>query len=171
MALVEAGEVVACHVCGRPTLRGARFCSRKCWGRHRSNVSVSRPSRACEMCGKPVGRQATRCCSKECYGAYRSTVFVGAANQHWRGGLSSSGSGSRRIVVVANGRHGQRTRYRYEHIVVAETALGKPLPVGAVVHHVNGDMHDNRPANLLICQDRSYHSKLHARDRKRKANR
>lgn len=44
---------------------------------------------------------------------------------------------------------------------VASQALGKPLPKGACVHHVNGDPADNRPENLVICQDQDYHTLLH----------
>lgn len=50
-----------------------------------------------------------------------------------------------------------------EHIVVAEMALGKPLPIGAVVHHVNENHYDNRNENLVICENRAYHALLHAR--------
>ncbi len=45
----------------------------------------------------------------------------------------------------------------------AEKALGKPLPRGAEVHHLDGTKDDNTP--LVICQDRSYHMFLHKRMR------
>lgn len=57
-----------------------------------------------------------------------------------------------------------RSHQVYEHILVAERVLGKPLPPGAVVHHINEDRQDNRPENLLIC-DRAYHSHIHGRMR------
>ena len=51
----------------------------------------------------------------------------------------------------------------YLHIEAAEAALGKPLPKGAEVHHINGDPSDNRNENLVICKDHKYHSLLHMR--------
>jgi hypothetical protein len=57
----------------------------------------------------------------------------------------------------------QASGYILEHIIIAERALGKPLPKGAQVHHVNGIKDDNRPQNLVICQDASYHQLLHRR--------
>lgn len=49
------------------------------------------------------------------------------------------------------------------HVAIAETALGKRLPRGAEVHHVDGDKDNNRNANLVICQDNTYHKLLHIR--------
>lgn len=55
-------------------------------------------------------------------------------------------------------------RYRGgKHVEVAERALGKPLPVGAEVHHVDGIKRNNDPRNLVICQDTAYHRLLHIR--------
>ena len=51
----------------------------------------------------------------------------------------------------------------YEAVLIAEKILGKPLPNGAHVHHVNGIKDDNRHSNLVICQDQKYHGLLHRR--------
>ncbi|MBB5414133.1 HNH endonuclease signature motif containing protein [Paraburkholderia atlantica] len=56
-------------------------------------------------------------------------------------------------------------RRQLQHIVIAEKAIGKPLPKGAEVHHINEIRSDNRNENLVVCPDRQYHMILHARQR------
>ncbi len=68
---------------------------------------------------------------------------------------------SRRYVEVL---YGDGTR-RLEHIAIAEKALGKPLPIGAIVHHHDEVKTHNVNTNLVICQDRGYHSHIHKRMR------
>lgn len=53
--------------------------------------------------------------------------------------------------------------YVLEHILVAEAALGRFLPVGAEVHHIDCNGHNNKNKNLVICQSRAYHALLHLR--------
>ena len=50
-----------------------------------------------------------------------------------------------------------------EHIVVAERILGRKLPSGAQVHHVDLNRTNNDPSNLVICPSDAYHKLLHQR--------
>jgi hypothetical protein len=54
-------------------------------------------------------------------------------------------------------------RSRRMHVLLVESVLGKPLPEGAQVHHVNGDRSDNRNSNLVVCPSHEYHWLLHRR--------
>src|SRR5437879_6088057 len=64
------------------------------------------------------------------------------------GGFDSNGY----YVISVNGRR------VLEHIYKAEQALGKPLPKGAIVHHMNGVKYDNdTPLNLVVCPNQAYH--------------
>lgn len=81
----------------------------------------------------------------------------------------------RRFVSGHNGRGVPRRRFQSDpinyprersvriHRLRAERALGKPLPPGAHVHHADGSKRED--AQLVICQDNSYHRLLHARAR------
>lgn len=53
--------------------------------------------------------------------------------------------------------------YVLEHLLIAERALGRPVPARYEVHHVNENPADNRPSNLVICEDKAYHKLLHRR--------
>jgi hypothetical protein len=52
---------------------------------------------------------------------------------------------------------------QYDHVKIAEKALGHPLPKGAVVHHFDENKKNDKPSNLVICPDAKYHRLLHRR--------
>lgn len=109
--------------------------------------------KACEVenCEEP--RRAHGLCNIHYMRMYhRGTT---EAKNRPRGGGTINAAGYR--VFRINGKQ------VYEHTLVAEKALGRKLPPGAVVHHVNNDPADNRPSNLVICPDQAYHLLLHRR--------
>lgn len=74
--------------------------------------------------------------------------------------LSANGPKSRGDGYVG---HNVGGRTKLEHVLVAERALGKPLPPSAQVHHWDRDRRNNEPTNLVICPDQAYHRLLHRR--------
>ena len=86
----------------------------------------------------------------------------GAKPHNWNGGLSTGrGDGYVDIFIPSHHRaHGHG--YVFEHTLIAEQALGKPLPREAVIHH-------HTPEQIVICQDQGYHNTLHRRARAYKA--
>jgi len=83
--------------------------------------------------------------------------------RRWNGGMSIK-DGYRRVMV---GSHPASSNgYVLEHILVAEIALGRFLPEGAVVHHSNENKLDNySDGNIVICESRAFHNLLHKRMR------
>jgi hypothetical protein len=105
-------------------------------------------------------------------GCLNSSVAKGLCQMHYarnfRHGSTDSlipNYGSHRVVHkqgyirIWNG-----SSYEMEHVLLAEKALGRKLPPGAIVHHMNGNESDNHtPFNLVICPDQAYHLLLHRR--------
>lgn len=109
----------------------------------------------CRVCGKIVKRfakvarrQKNVFCSYDCQGKY---IFETSPGKHVLNGY---------VMVNA-----ERKKHVREHVAVAEAAIGKKLPRGAVVHHADGNKQNNQKDNLVICQDNNYHLHLHARQR------
>ena len=67
--------------------------------------------------------------------------------------LSRRGSGEGKTYEKSKGRH--------VHRQVAEQMLGRKLRPGEVVHHINGDKHDNRPENLYVFENQAEHARWH----------
>lgn len=72
-----------------------------------------------------------------------------------------------KIIEVTGGYLARMVNRRtvYLHVEVGEKALGKALPQGAEMHHVDGDPKNNTPTNLVICPNHEYHMLLHQRQR------
>ena len=139
-----------CDQCGsafrakkrKPGRGVSRFCSRGCFY---LSMRLDRVTRACKTCGKsfqPAPNQVTLGVGFYC--SVRCGLLARPATK---------------AKYIGGGPSGQ------EHQRIAAKALGKPIPPGAHVHHVNLNGRDNRNRNLVICDSLAYHFLLHVRTR------
>jgi hypothetical protein len=65
-------------------------------------------------------------------------------------------------VYVGRGHHLSDSKgYAYEHRVVAERILGRPLRDGEQVHHKDGRKTNNDPSNIEVQHDIEHHAVFH----------
>lgn len=89
--------------------------------------------------------------------------YKGDKHTQWKGGIHLNAYGYR--CLYKPGHHRAINNRVFEHILVVEEVLGKPMPRGTVVHHINGVANDNQHSNLVLCQDEAYHRLIHKRMR------
>lgn len=105
--------------------------------------------RPCQSCGAMFAPSRAhgdaKYCSHSCvWKATRGPEFnrYAARKGREKNGATQRGRGAGRTYRKFLGRH--------EHRVVAERKLGRPLVAGEVVHHIDGDILNNDPANLAV---------------------
>ncbi|MBO0875372.1 MAG: HNH endonuclease [Pseudonocardia sp.] len=82
------------------------------------------------------------------------------SNPNWKGGRVVASNGY--VLVKAHGHHRADARgYVYEHVLVAEQTIGRPLRPGEQVHHRNHIKTDNRPENLEVKASHAHHALEH----------
>lgn len=54
-------------------------------------------------------------------------------------------------------------KFKFEHVLIAEKALGRTLPKEVQVHHFDYNKQNNSRRNLVICPNAAYHKLLHVR--------
>lgn len=91
----------------------------------------------------------------------------GAANGFWRGGRSIASNGYVLIRVGRTHRLADVRGYAYEHRLVAEAKIGRPLRNGEIVHHIDGNKCNNAPSNLEVLPSAHHHRHIHGSGRTR----
>jgi len=74
----------------------------------------------------------------------------GEGNWQWRGGKTIDKNGYIKVLI------GNKI-YVKEHRLVMENHIGRKLTKREVVHHINGDKHDNRIENLKLLKNQVEH--------------
>lgn len=124
----------------------------------------------CAICGNlffPMSAMG-KYCSKVCASRANNAKRV-EAKQRWY--LNSVGR-TEKLIRTSEGRWQHKNGYIlveacgklvYEHRLLAERALGRPLPEKAIVHHT-GERWDNHGfCKLVLCPNQAYHVLLHTR--------
>lgn len=124
-----------------------------------------RVSLVCDCCGKTFEQTKTysllhekHFCSMGCYSKWRAEQEDHGWTEEQRAAKSKQ---------MAEMRPCSEDNYRRkfgkrEHRAVAEEKLGRPLKPGEVVHHIDGDKHNNTPENLMVFASQKEHAAYHA---------
>ena len=84
----------------------------------------------------------------------------GEKNSSWKGGRGHDSKGYV-LIYSPNHPHKSMGQYVFEHRLVMEAHLGRPLLPTEVVHHINGIVDDNRIENLMLFSDTGEHTGHH----------
>lgn len=90
---------------------------------------------------------------------------TGEDSPSWKGGISYMGN--YRGIYKPDHPRAYSNGYVYEHILVAEAKLGRPLAPSECVHHIDLDKTNNHPDNIQVFASDSEHARFH-NDLKRK---
>ena len=86
----------------------------------------------------------------------------------WRGGRYYTNG--YKMLYAPNHHKAVASKYVYEHILVAEKALGRDIKKPEVLHHINRNKLDNRVENLYLFKNHSEHMKFHRNPIKLESN-
>lgn len=84
----------------------------------------------------------------------------GSANPRWNNGRTINSKGYALIFMPEHPRADIKG-YVYEHLLVMEEFLGRPLTMAETVHHLDGNKSNNALGNLVLFATKGMHTKFH----------
>jgi endogenous inhibitor of DNA gyrase (YacG/DUF329 family) len=164
----KKGQYRKCKYCGRKMwvqqslLKRKYFCSKDCVGAYKTAENTF--SEHCVNCHKSlqinkfkaIRNQFGYFCNIRC----RSEYFVHWNSPSFQGGWYLNAKGHYFIWVGRNPKTKCRLVYRLRHRVQVELYLNKILRPTWGVLHLNGDIQDDRPENLYLCESISTLKKM-----------
>ena len=96
------------------------------------------------------------------FGGYMRGLFR-EKNPAWNGGIRN-GQDGRMFILKPEHYRADINGYVLRSVLLAEKALGGPIPNGALVHHFDGNP-ANDHKNLILCENNKHHHLLHQRKR------
>ncbi len=103
----------------------------------------------CLYCGVQfnTNRKKARFCSRKCFWLYNAKPFIIKKGY--------------KKILMPNHHRSDGKGYVFEHIVIAESKIGRRLKEKEVVHHIDGNKKNNDPSNIQIFKNNSEHMKFH----------
>lgn len=159
---------IECAHCGKifslheSRLKEHNYCDKICRG------AAKRITKPCAACGKPVTRLKCAmvkelCCDRTCASVYLSRKMT-AMNEELNPDRMTVETRTKIREAHLDSGEGvfyEKTFGVHTHRTVAEMMLGRQLKPGEVVHHINEDIRDNRPENLMVFPSQAEHAKWH----------
>jgi len=111
--------------------------------------TTSKPH-TCIQCGTEfiAHHESPKYCSIKCSAAHKKKPYIVK-------------KGYKKLLIHSHPRADQKG-YVFEHIVVAEAVIGRPIKEPEEVHHRDMNRLNNSPDNLVVCADHADHMKYHA---------
>lgn len=86
--------------------------------------------------------------------------YLGKDHPNWKGGIRKAGTG-RISIYSPNHPFTDKCKYVLRARLEMEKHIGRTLLQTEVVHHINGDMTDDRIENLMLFSNTAEHSRYH----------